>query len=93
MALPPVSLPREDVILTGGQVVSVRGLSRAEVLRMQGLGDAVELHLVAVGTDTPLEDAASWYEGAPSKDAEDIAAAVMRLSAMGAAEGNGSSGA
>lgn len=83
MSLPPTELPRETVALAGGQEVEIRGLTRGEVMRMQGLGEKVEVHLLALGTDTPLEDARAWYEQAPSRDVETIAHAVMRLSGMG----------
>lgn len=83
MSLPSVDLPRETVTLAGGQVVEIRGLTRGEVMKMQGLGEKTEVHVLALGTDTPLEDARTWWETAPSRDVETIAHAVMRLSGMG----------
>lgn len=83
MSLPPVDLPRETVTLEGGAAVEIRGLTRGEVMRMQGLGEKTEVHVLALGTDTPLEEARAWYETAPSRDVETIAHAIMRLSGMG----------
>lgn len=83
MTLPAVDLPRETVTLSGGQTVEVRGLTRGEVMRMQGLGDETEIHVLALGTDTDLDEARAWHKQAPSATVEAIANAVMRLSGLG----------
>lgn len=92
--LPRTQHQTEEIELSGGPV-TVRGLSRAEALRMADHGDnvqALEIDVIATATSTPQKDAASWYEEASSQDVELIVTTVLRLSGMDGDLGKGSSG-
>lgn len=93
MALPAAKIQTEEIELSGG-TVTVRGLSRAEALRMAEHGDNVrelEIDVIATATGTPPKDAADWYEEASSQDVEQIVKTVLRLSGMDGELGKGSS--
>lgn len=73
--LPSVPLPTGEVVIEG-QTFRLRGLSRAETVSMAGLNldDVAEMEtrLLALATDTSLDEVKTWYATAP-------AAAVMPL--------------
>jgi hypothetical protein len=85
MGLPTVKIPSETIRLSDGQTLEVRGLTRGEALSMQGLAEdvlEVEVHLLAYGTDTPLDEARAWHKDAPASAVEPITSAVARLSGL-----------
>lgn len=75
MALPLVALPT-DIVVVADEKVEVRGLSRAEALKLQtfdGDLDAAENHILACGTGVTLEEAAEWRAAV----APDVAGALV----------------
>lgn len=95
MGLPNyVALPRETITLPDGQTLELRGLSRAEVLRLGVLDDQVEgeASALAWATDTPLEEARAWHAKAPFKTVQFILEELGRLSGTADTEGNGGLG-
>jgi hypothetical protein len=96
MALPKVELQRGTVDLSDGSTVEFRALLRREVL---DLADAakdgareLEPAMIAVATDTPLEDARAWWEAAPSDAVDALVEAIASLSGMDGKLGKGSDG-
>lgn len=78
-----------------GTELTLRGLTRSEVLAVQNLGDDpsdFEVHLLSCATDTPREDARIWYEGAPSDLVGRMVMAISALSGIGEDEGKDSGG-
>lgn len=83
MPLPSIGIPRGTVTLSDGSAVEVRGLTRAEVLSMDGLdAPTIEARLVQFGTDTPAEDAQAWYDASPAHDVGQVVDKVMELSKL-----------
>jgi hypothetical protein len=89
-------LPERDVDIPDVGTVRVRGLSRAEALGIQALGDdtaAVEHRILLLGLVDPkltAEDVAEFYAAAPAGEIDPIVSAVVELS--GLAEGASKSG-
>jgi len=70
-----VPLPT-DVVCVAGAEIKVRGLSRAEALKIQtftGDLDGAENHIVACGVGVTEEEAAEWRAATPP----DVAGAVV----------------
>lgn len=85
MALPEVPLKREKVEIADGVFVEIRQLTQDDVLRIGGLDgdkDAVSVLLIALGTDTPEDEARAWRAVSPHTAAEKIAGAVAELSGL-----------
>lgn len=81
------ALPERQVDLDG-QVVTVRGLSRAEVVGLQGLTDnlpGLEQKILLLGfVDPPLTDGdvTTWYGSAPAGHIDKVVTAISQLSGM-----------
>lgn len=82
-------LPERDVDLPGVGTVRVRGLSRAEAMRVRDLRDdlaAAEQLLVTLGLVDPAlsaGDVAAWYEAAPAGEIDRLVGPIQELSALG----------
>lgn len=77
MGLPPVAIRRSFVDVGADEKVSVRSLTSPEMAKIQKLvdsGDLVEseVAIVAMGTDTPPEEARAWYEAVPRSAVEAV---------------------
>lgn len=93
MSLPTVALPTDKI-----HGVTVRGLSRGEVMELRGMAEdgniqEFEIHLLSKGTGTDIEDARNWYDKAPSMTAQDILTKIVELSGLEEDAGKGSSAA
>ncbi len=87
----PVDIPEGTVPLPGGDVI-VRGLSRAEVVRLQSCTttDALENETLAAGMVEPsltVEEAAAW-RAVPGNNADVRAVSDAILSLSGLGEGD-----
>lgn len=80
--LPKFDIPTEDV-----HGVTVRGLSRAEVMKLAALDldDLIEseIHTVAVAFDRAYDEVKDWYYGTPSHVVQDIVQKIAELSGLG----------
>lgn len=81
--------PTKDVDLPGVGTVRVRGLTRAEALRIQGRPmdvDEQERKLLALAMVDPAmteDDVRAWQKVAPAAELEPIGQAIRELSGMG----------
>ncbi len=80
-------LPHEPVEVPGVGDVEVRGLSRAEVVQMQGCGsaDAMEVAAIAAGMVDPKltpEEVAEWRSAKGSDEIRPVSDAILRLSGL-----------
>lgn len=82
-------LPEREVEIPDLGTVRVRGLSRAEVLKLQKLGldnvGALERKIVHLGlVDPALTEAEvdTWYEAAPGGELEPVSKAIQELSGL-----------
>lgn len=80
MAL-PVKAPATDTVDLDGEKVEVRGLTRAEVIRLGSAytndADAAEVYLVACGTGVTEAEATEW------RDATDAMSAGLVIDRIG----------
>lgn len=84
MSLPVVALPT-DVVAVAGAEVKVRGLSRAEALKIQtftGDLDGAENHILACGTGVTEDEAAEWRANTPPDVAGAIVDRIIELSGL-----------
>lgn len=85
MSLPKVFAPIESVEV-GGERFEVRVLTRAEHFRMQKLStsgapeDVMEIELIAMATDTPVDETREWYGATPTWAVKLLVTAITRLS-------------
>lgn len=86
MALPKSVLPVKEIELSDGAKVSVRGLSRGEFVDIakRADGDPVEAEklVLAVGTDTPEDEAREWYDNSLTGDVGLVVELISELSGM-----------
>lgn len=85
MPLPEVKIPRE-IVRVGDDDISVRGLTRAEAVRIQALApdvEAMEILMLACGTDTSEDDVRAWVNATPAGTVEPLSDAIVRLSGLG----------
>ncbi len=80
-------LPEADVDVPGVGVVRVRGLNRAEAMRVQSANgtEATERRIVAFGmVDPPMTEAevGQWQRAAPAGDLEAVSNKIAELSGM-----------
>ncbi len=80
-------LPHETVEVPGVGEVEVRGLSRAEVVQMQGCGsaDAMEDAVIAAGLVEPkltADEVRQWRQAASSDEVRPVSDAILRLSGL-----------
>lgn len=88
--LPNVPLPKDTVDVEGTKV-EVRGLSRAEVLRLQTLSkdqDAAEVFLLAQGAGVSEDEAKAWHGATP---VETVGAVLDRICELSGITGEGAS--
>lgn len=97
MGLPIVQCPSEPFTLPDGTTITIRGMSRAEVLAIQvamaGIEDESEravrgekLALAAVFGVT-VDEAEAWMAEVPNGVSNDISKVISRLSGLDPAEG------
>lgn len=85
MSLPKFPAPRTTVEIDG-EFIEIRGLTRAEAARCQKMVEgaqdwaALEIAVIAAGTDTAAEEVADWYGKTPSHVAEELFNAIRVLS-------------
>ena len=85
------SLPEKEVELPGKGTVRVRGLTRAEVIRIGVLGregkfDEAEVVILAAGLVEPSlteDEVRQWRDSVPSTDVDPVADAIQALSGLG----------
>lgn len=85
MSLPLVKLPTEVVALSDGQSVTVRGLSFDEtraVGELDGDGAEVMRHVIAMATDSHVDEVYAWCASTPFPDVQAVADAARRLSRL-----------
>lgn len=85
MPLPEIKIPT-DIVRIGDDDVPVRGLTRAEAVRIQALGpdvEAMEILMLACGTDTSEAEVRAWIEATPAGTVEPLSDAIVRLSGLG----------
>ncbi|MEH1013048.1 hypothetical protein V6U90_08045 [Micromonospora sp. CPCC 206060] len=79
-------LPEDDVEIPGVGTVRVRGLSRAEVLKVQRLGKAErDAHMIALGMvdpPMPVTDVQRWAEASPAGEMEAVSRRIGELSGV-----------
>ena len=79
----------EVVTLPDGRKVTVRGLTRREVVAISDIppgpdrNHQVEIHLLAYGTDTPVDEAAAWYEDEDNATVDPLVKAINARSGLG----------
>lgn len=78
---------RQDVDLGGGLVVTVRGLTRGEVVTAQKAGeDGMDGMILCLGMVEPSmtpADVKEWLETAPAGDPQAVMDAIRDLSGLG----------
>jgi len=85
MALPKI-LHEHATVTVGGEDIDIRSLTRSEVARLRTLvndgkpDDAIEIEMVACGTDTPVDEVRAWYATTPSKAVDQLVTAIRDLS-------------
>lgn len=95
MALPRVPRRTEEVPLHDGSSVTVRGLSRGEVLKLKPHMEAVsrddetaedirglETSVLSFALDEPIDEVSSWYDEVGPEVIEPVINAAMRLSGL-----------
>lgn len=90
MTLPVIQLPWTKHTFKSGDIIEIRGLSRAEALVIGLLGPdplAIETHAIAFATDTTLEDAEKWVRSTQSGEVRDLFEVIKELSGLGGKEG------
>lgn len=83
MSLPVVKLPVETVRLSDGQTVEVRGLTFDETRSigdLPGEGAEVMRHVIALATDSSVDEVYDWCAATPFEDVQAVAEAARRLS-------------
>lgn len=103
MGLPIVQCPSEPFTLPDGQTITIRGMSRAEVLAIQvamaGITDeserAVKGEKLALATvfDVTVDEAEAWMAQVANGVSNDISKVISRLSGLDPAEGKAEGGA
>lgn len=87
-AILALAIGHEEVDLGDGDTVEVRGLSRREAAEVQKADegetrDAVMISLGLVDPVLTVDEVSAWFGTVPAGHANTLAAAIMRLSAMG----------
>ena len=88
--LPVRQLPRAEFTFDDGVTLPIRGLSRAEAIRLRSLGDdvtAVEVLCIQVATGVTEEEARLWHNTAPNGEIERLVSAIAELSGLGDTSG------
>lgn len=87
MTLPKILAAHETIEVDGAEV-DIRALSRAEAARFHKMvADGktmadLEIAVLAAGTDTPIDEAKSWYENTPSSAVDQVLTAIKNLSRL-----------
>ncbi|HEX7277780.1 MAG TPA: hypothetical protein VF244_10440 [Acidimicrobiales bacterium] len=85
MSLPIYACAHEDVTLPDGQVVPVRGLSRAEAIQVRAAAPdnaAMEKLTLSAGLDASADDIDAWYATTPTSVVEQLVDTIVRLSGL-----------
>lgn len=97
MGLPVVACPTGEAVLPDGQTVAIRGLTRAEALRireaMEDGIDVVEQMTIAAATGTEITEVDAWYATAPQDAVEALVNAIAKLSGLDGEQGKDEGGA
>lgn len=85
MALPVVALPTETIEVNG-ESITIRGLSRGEVIQIGTVGakDMVEGECLALAAalGAPIDDVRAWYATAPFPVVQLLAGKIAELSGL-----------
>lgn len=87
MSLPRSTVPSGKVALRSGEVVEVKGLTRAQALHVreryenEGLM-AMERQTLAYAFGVELAELDAWYDQADNNDVDTLSAAIARLSGL-----------
>jgi hypothetical protein len=84
VSLPVVPLPT-DIVAVAGHEVKVRGLSRAEAIKLATFGgdlDLVENFMVACGVGVTDDEAAEWRNTTPPDVVEPVLERIAELSGL-----------
>lgn len=81
--LPSIPQPTETVRV-GDTDVTVRGLSVTEVRKVHDAAGADEGDAMAIafGTGCSVEEASAWLDSAPALAAQEVMAAILRLTGL-----------
>ncbi len=85
MGLPVCVCPTGVETLPDGQVVTIRGLSRAEAIQVRGASpnvEAMEKLVLGAGLDVSPQEVDLWYVTAPANVAEQLVNGIARLSGL-----------
>lgn len=90
MSLPKVEMPKDEVDVQGNKV-PVRGLSRAEFLKISqdsdGDVESAEIACLALGAGVSADEAKEWRENAPAGDVGRVLDRIAELSGVGTDQG------
>lgn len=81
----PTPLPDVSEVDVGGTLVRIRGLTREEAMRLTGVATdmpQLERELIALATDTPLDEVAVWYGKVAAAAVQPLVQAIMELSGL-----------
>lgn len=98
MSLPISIVPRGKVELESGEVVQLRGLSRAEALMARDINQRdgiaeMERYTIACAFEADPISTADWYATAANGDVDRISTAIARLSGLDDDKGKSDAGA
>lgn len=87
MGLPKIKLPTKEVLLSDGSAVEVRGLTRAEVLELQKIGQEDQSKFEPASLEKAIEgvtaeEAAAWIASTPFGDVDAVLQAILDLSGI-----------
>lgn len=81
------TLQEEDVVIPGKGTVRVRGLTRKEMAKIQGMkgpqAERVSLSIALVDPVLTLNDVNAWLDNSPAMECQPAVEAINRLSGMG----------
>jgi hypothetical protein len=88
-----VTLPKyhtaHETVDVEGELLDIRVITRAEQARFQKMVEAetpkdeLESALLAVATDTPIDEVRAWYATTPGYVVEEIMGHISRISRLG----------
>ena len=83
MALPQFSIPT-DMLDIEGQTLTLRGLTRGEIIKLKNFEDEIEgeIWTLATGLELPLDEVRAWYDKAPTMIVQKIVKKIVELSGL-----------